>query len=94
MNNNKKPTPLAQQPDRKLCPVCKQPSYSRDGIHPQCAIELADSPRKKRLAEEKKKEATTKKKTKQKSWNKKCPACHEEVHVRLKVCSCGHNFGV
>lgn len=27
-------TPVAQRP---LCPVCGETSYSRQGIHPQCA---------------------------------------------------------
>jgi hypothetical protein len=27
---------------RKRCPVCHQPVYSLAGIHPQCAIKLAD----------------------------------------------------
>ena len=92
MNNNKKPTPLVKLPDRKVCPVCKQPSYSRDGIHPQCALERADEPRKKQLAAEKSKQA--KKKTTRNSWKKKCPQCFAEVHVRLKVCTCGHDFGI
>jgi len=64
---NKKPTPLIQQRGRKVCPVCGQPSYSRDGIHPQCAIEQADAPRKKRLAAEKNKLAKQKKKPQKKS---------------------------
>ena len=92
--NNKKPTPVIQQRGTKACPVCGQPSYSRDGIHPQCAIEQADLPRQKQLATIKKRKAKIEKKPKQKSWNKKCPKCHVEVHVRLKVCSCGHNFSV
>jgi len=89
--NNKKPTPVIQQRGGKECPVCHKPSYSRDGIHPQCAIEQADLPRRKRLAAEKKLQEKTKKAPKQKAaWNKKCPKCHVEVHVRLKVCKCGH----
>lgn len=31
-------------PDRKRCPVCNQAVYSRAGIHPQCAIKLAEGP--------------------------------------------------
>lgn len=38
----------------KTCPVCHQKSYSRDGIHPQCAAQKADEPRRQRLAAEKK----------------------------------------
>ena len=33
-----KPAPLfAPRAQRPLCPVCGEPSYSRRGIHPQCA---------------------------------------------------------
>jgi hypothetical protein len=28
---------------RKRCPVCHQPVYSLAGIHPQCAIKIAES---------------------------------------------------
>ena len=28
----------------------------------------------------------------QRTWQKKCPKCDAEVHVRKKVCACGHNF--
>jgi hypothetical protein len=31
-------------PLRKRCPVCNHAVYSLAGIHPQCAIKLADSP--------------------------------------------------
>ena len=30
--------------DRKRCPVCNQSVYSLAGIHPQCAIKLAEGP--------------------------------------------------
>jgi hypothetical protein len=32
-------------PTRPICPVCKKAVYSRAGIHPQCAVSLAESPR-------------------------------------------------
>lgn len=48
-SDSKKPTPIL--PERsKICPVCSQRSYSRDGIHPQCSMVLADRPQKMRLA--------------------------------------------
>src|SRR4051794_32536258 len=31
-------------PERKRCPVCNQAVYSLAGIHPQCAIKLAEGP--------------------------------------------------
>jgi hypothetical protein len=89
----KNATPQVQQRGGKLCPVCGKSSYSRDGIHPQCAQLQADQPRQQELADEKKRQAKVKPvKTKQKSWKKKCPKCKLEVHVRLKVCGCGHTF--
>ncbi len=45
--HHKKPTPLlvpVSKPPR-VCPVCGTSSYSRDGIHPQCAQKQADAPR-------------------------------------------------
>jgi hypothetical protein len=27
---------------RPLCPVCGKPSYSREGVHPQCSMRNAD----------------------------------------------------
>ncbi len=30
---------------RARCPVCRQPVYSRAGIHPQCAERQAEPPR-------------------------------------------------
>lgn len=39
---NKKPPPLYPQAARALCPVCGVASYSHEGIHPQCAMHVAD----------------------------------------------------
>ena len=52
-----KPTPIIAEPSNRVCPVCGKTSYSKDGIHPQCAVALADEPRKLRLAAEKKAKA-------------------------------------
>ena len=41
-NANKKPAPLYPSATRAPCPVCGQPSYSHEGIHPQCAMHVAD----------------------------------------------------
>jgi hypothetical protein len=35
-------TPVSHE---KRCPVCGEPSYSKDGIHPQCASSQADAER-------------------------------------------------
>lgn len=89
---SEKPTPTLSERGKKICPVCGKPSYSREGIHPQCAIEQADAPRQKELVEQKKKDGKEKKKPVRKSWNKKCPKCSAEVHVRKATCDCGHSF--
>jgi hypothetical protein len=90
--NIKKPVARTSPLDSKLCPVCGTFSYSRDRIHPQCAMRQADRPQQLRLRAEKKKQATPKLQPKR-SWTKKCPKCDTDVHVRLQVCACGHNFG-
>lgn len=51
---NKKPDPVFKPVDSKVCPICHKKSYSKAGIHPQCASIKADEPRRLRLLEEKK----------------------------------------
>lgn len=96
MSENKKPTPVIPHAANKICPICGKASYSRDGIHPQCAVVQADEPRKQKIQAEKKKAAdkqsTATNKSVQKSWNKKCPRCGAEIHQRRKTCDCGHDF--
>lgn len=77
-----------------LCPVCGKRSYSAAGTHPQCAQAQADAVRKKELAKERAAEekSPTKAPRQQSCWKKKCPKCDVEVHIRKKLCSCGHNF--
>ena len=55
--SEKKPNPIFVDRGR-ICPVCKEPSYSRDGVHPQCAMVQADAPRAARLAAEKRAKST------------------------------------
>jgi hypothetical protein len=43
------PLLLVDAPPRRLCPVCGVVSYSREGIHPQCAERRADAPRMERV---------------------------------------------
>ncbi|NIP86504.1 MAG: hypothetical protein GTO03_13430 [Planctomycetales bacterium] len=74
---------------RKRCPICGEPSYSAAGIHPQCATVQAEAPRLEQLKADKK---AQQKKPQQRSWKKKCLKCGTEVHVRRKVCDCGHDF--
>jgi endogenous inhibitor of DNA gyrase (YacG/DUF329 family) len=86
-------TDIVVAPPAKLpCPVCGKASYSPGGIHPQCAMQLADEPRLARLRATK--AATPKpQKAARKSWQKKCPACGKQSHVSRQSCECGHTFG-
>ncbi len=59
--NESKPTVVYVARNGKTCPVCHQKSYSRDGIHPQCAALKADEPRRIKLAAEKKADGEKKK---------------------------------
>ena len=85
-----KPVPIVHQPVKNLCPICGKASYSRDGIHPQCALQRADEPRNVKNRAAKKKEVKVP--SPQKLWSKKCPDCGIQVHVRLLECGCGHQF--
>ncbi len=92
----KKPTPTLESRDAKLCIVCGKRSYSRNGIHPQCAVRQAEAPRTLRLKAERKlqaKKGTATKSPARTTWTKKhCPKCGAELHVRKKNCSCGFHF--
>jgi hypothetical protein len=90
----KKPVPVMASAGQNLCPVCGKRSYSAAGTHPQCALRQADAARKEQIAAEKAAEEKPppKARRQQNSWKKKCPNCDAEVHVRKKICTCGHNF--
>ena len=87
-----KPVPIVEPIVRNLCPICGKATYSRGGIHPQCAIQQADQPRQDRLRAARKKEVKIVV-PRERSWSKKCPECGIQVHVRLLECGCGHKFG-
>jgi hypothetical protein len=67
-----KPVPIIPKLAKHLCPICSKDSYSRDGIHPQCAVQQADEPRSQRLMLERKKKAQSEM-PRQRSWNKHFP---------------------
>jgi hypothetical protein len=97
--SEKKPVPVMAGAGPRLCPVCGKRSYSAAGTHPQCAQRQADAARRATMAAEKaaednvaKLKALEKAPRQQRSWKKKCPRCDAEVHIRKKVCTCGHNF--
>jgi hypothetical protein len=86
-----KPMPLYQSQVRPPCPICGVPSYSRDGIHPQCAVQQADEPRSAELRR-KKKEQSQAQQLAPRTWEKKCPKCKAQIHVRRSRCDCGYLF--
>jgi len=93
--SHKKPTPILGEHNTKTCPVCGKPSYSADGIHPQCAVQQADALRKQQLKAKEKTEANEKpvaQKLPQTRNQKKCPKCGVGSHVRKKKCDCGYDF--
>jgi hypothetical protein len=94
--NNKRPTPLLLMQSstaRRTCPVCGNPSYSRAGIHPQCAQLQADIPRMARVraAGAAAKAAPTGPEPLN-SWQKRCPRCKAALHIRKQTCDCGYEF--
>ena len=98
MTDNSRPLPLLQAPvpaARPIRPVCGTTSYSRRGIHPQCAQQQADGRRMTKLKAVKRQ---TESKTKASNplalrpWHKRCPKCRAELHIRKTTCDCGHRF--
>jgi endogenous inhibitor of DNA gyrase (YacG/DUF329 family) len=95
---NKKPVPLllVDVTPQRLCPVCGKPSYSREGIHPQCAERRADAPRMERLKAGGNATERTSKATGSLDvslWRKRCPRCQRQVRLRKMTCDCGYRFG-
>ncbi len=92
--SEKKPVPIFAEGNIKFCPVCRKRSYSRDGVHPQCAVIQADASRTEQLQAERKKQSPKKNNSTQRTWAQKtCPKCNVQLHARRKVCDCGFNFG-
>ena len=96
MTHNKRPEPLfdATAGQGTTCPVCGFSSYSREGIHPQCAQQRADEKRVANLKSKKDRGVKTKSTASEelKPWHKRCPKCRTQVHIRRSSCHCGYNF--
>jgi hypothetical protein len=94
--SNKKPEPIFPASKPNLCPVCGEVTYSAAGIHPQCAVKQADQKRRAILDKAASETMAPKKKLdgQQQSsrWQKVCPKCSQSLHVRKKICGCGHAF--
>ncbi len=89
MNHSK---PKVIGPVRAVCPVCGETAYSHGGIHPQCAVNRADKADQVVLKAGNAAVAIQPKPATKKQWTKRCPLCKHDVHVRLGICACGHNF--
>ena len=89
---HKKPVPLVTGSPRPICPVCGQTSYSRAGIHPQCAVKQADNKRLERIRERSTADSNEQPAPIGEAWQKICPKCKVLLHVRRKECDCGYDF--
>ncbi|MEK6270859.1 MAG: hypothetical protein N2B57_08905 [Planctomycetales bacterium] len=90
----KKPPPPEVAQSGKVCPVCGDRSYSPSGTHPQCAQQKAETAHSDQIIAQRKKEEESQEKQQStgRSWKKSCPKCRAEIHVRKKICPCGHAF--
>ena len=90
MNYSKPKTIGPTMPD---CPVCGKTTYSRGGIHPQCASEQADRiVRAARKAAEEKEGKLVATVQPRQQWTKPCVRCKRLVPARRSVCECGFAF--
>lgn len=80
---HRKPEPLLPSRLRALCPVCGKPSYSRAGVHPQCAMLAADQAHARRTTVSPPQPAPQ-------PHAHRCPRCQEIQSVRRRTCECGH----
>jgi RNA polymerase subunit RPABC4/transcription elongation factor Spt4 len=92
MSTNNRPQPLYVAPQRATCPLCGETSYSAGGVHPQCAMREADVQRMRRVKRNVKVQTKAAAGSDVRPWQKVCPKCRIFVHVRKKVCACGHRF--
>lgn len=85
---NRKPEPLFSSVPRAVCPVCHKTSYSRSGIHPQCAMVAADQVQAARV--QARNMSLPKPARALRRYEKQCPKCKAIQHVRRRTCECGH----
>ena len=84
--SRKKPEPLYSQPPRKICPICGEPSYSRGGMHPQCAAADADAKLMKAM------KASNQGKLSRNHAGVKSVQIAARRFPRLKTCDCGQEL--
>jgi hypothetical protein len=89
--NHSKPKPTG--PVMPTCPVCGKATYSRGGIHPQCASERQDKViMAARRASEDQTDGGAALVQPRKQWTKPCPRCKRVVPARRAACECGFSF--
>jgi hypothetical protein len=92
-NPNKKPLPLFDVQIRPMCPICGHASYSRAGIHPQCAMAAEDKVHSQRISAHRLAEPTPPvSMTTLRRHEKRCPRCMAVHPLRRHKCECGHTF--
>jgi hypothetical protein len=90
MNHSKPKQVGPVMPD---CPVCGKTTYSRGGIHPQCASERADKiARAARVENAANAETVATAAEPRQQWTKQCVRCRQVVPARRAVCDCGFTF--
>lgn len=88
---HQRPQPLYGSTVRPHCPVCGHVSYSAAGIHPQCAMRIADQIQMNRVKSRNAAKAKIAAKPPGK-FEKHCPKCRTVHHIRKHACECGHSF--
>lgn len=90
MNYSKPKPPTQLMPN---CPVCGKVTYSRGGIHPQCASERQDKiVTAARQATQDKSSGSATLAQPRKQWTKPCPRCKRQLPARRAACECGFSF--
>jgi len=87
--------PLASERAPRLCPVCGKPTYSREGIHPQCAEQQTDRERMTLLHSLEEIRSETHRRAnpvRLKPFHRRCPNCSAELHSRKAQCACGQRI--
>jgi hypothetical protein len=88
-----KPVIVIPGPEKILCPICNEPTYSRGGIHPQCAMEQADEARVTLLRNARRADDKRGRPIPQ-VHKKRCPECDSYSDAQREVCWCGFHFSV
>lgn len=95
--SNKKPHPLFDSQNRRICPVCGKTAYSVAGIHPQCAVRREDDIRMTRLRaikQENPSSESARLNSDRDAWQRLCPICKAVQHPKTKPCDCRLTAGV